>query len=181
MENKTIDALSEKISPTELKNKEFKKVMLGYSPEEVVSFLDKTAKAWTLVQKREKELLQKIESLNAEISHWRQKETEITRIRQEAIKESEVVKEAGLKDAEKLFRQVEERAQDIRMRTEEWLTEVINQVQETERQKSHFMTAFKSALDSHYDLIKNDQELSEPLSQRLDNFLKTVTQSPSSH
>ena len=131
--------------------------------------------------KREKEILQKIESLNAEISHWRQKETEITRIRQEAIKESELIKEAGLKDAEKLFRQVEERAQDIRMRTEEWLTEVINQVQETERQKSHFMTAFKSALDSHYDLIKNDQELSEPLSQRLDNFLKTVTQSPSSH
>jgi cell division initiation protein len=181
MENKHLDSLSEKISPTELKNKEFKKVMLGYSPEDVVSFLDQTAKAWTQVQKREKELIQKIESLNAEISHWRQRETEINKIKQDAIKEAEAIIEAGSEEAQKLFRQVEEKAQDIRQKTEEWLAEVINQVQETERRKSNFMTAFKSALDSHYELIKNDEELTEPLSQRLDSFLKSVMQSSSHH
>lgn len=181
MENKNLESLSEKISPTELKNKEFKKVMRGYCPEDVVAFLEQTAKAWTQVQKREKELIQKIESLNAEISHWRQRETEITKIRQEALKEAEQIKEAGAKDAEKLLQQVEEKAQEIRIKTEEWLAEVINKVQETERQKNNFMTAFKSALDSHYELIKNDQELSEPLTHQLNSFLKSVMQSSSTH
>jgi cell division initiation protein len=181
MENKHLDSLSEKISPSELKNKEFKKVMLGYSPEDVVSFLDQTAKAWTQVQKREKELIQKIESLNAEISHWRQRESEINKIKQDAIREAEAIIEAGSEEATKLFKQVEDKAQDIRQKTEEWLAEVINQVQETERRKSNFITAFKSALDSHYELIKNDQELTEPLSKRLDTFLKSVMQTSSHH
>jgi cell division initiation protein len=181
MENKQLDSLSEKISPSELKNKEFKKVMLGYSPEDVVSFLDQTAKAWTQVQKREKELIQKIESLNAEISHWRQRESEINKIKQDAIREAEAIIEAGSEEATKLFKQVEDKAQDIRQKTEEWLAEVINQVQETERRKSNFITAFKSALDSHYELIKNDQELTEPLSKRLDTFLKSVMQTSSHH
>jgi cell division initiation protein len=181
MENKQLDSLSEKISPSELKNKEFKKVMLGYSPEDVVSFLDQTAKAWTQVQKREKELIQKIESLNAEISHWRQRESEINKIKQDAIREAEAIIEAGSEEATKLFKQVEDKAQDIRQKTEEWLAEVINQVQETERRKSNFIIAFKSALDSHYELIKNDQELTEPLSKRLDTFLKSVMQTSSHH
>jgi cell division initiation protein len=181
MENKQQESLAEKISPTELKNKEFKKVMLGYSPEEVVAFLDSTAKAWTHVQKREKELLQKIESLNAEISHWRQREGEINRVKQDAIKEAETIVSEASREAEKLFRQVEDKAQEIRVKTEEWLAEVINQVQETERQRSNFMTAFRSALDSHYELIRNEQETGEPLTRRLDIFLKSVMQSSSTH
>ncbi|MFM8314997.1 MAG: DivIVA domain-containing protein [Deltaproteobacteria bacterium] len=181
MENKNLESLSEKISPTEIKNKEFKKVMLGYSPEEVVEFLDKTAKAWTQVQKKEKELIQKIESLNAEISHWRQRESEIVKVKQDAIKEAEAIIEEGSKEAEKLFRQVEDKAQEIKQKTEEWLAEVINQVQETERRKNNFVTAFKSALDSHYEWIKNDQNSVEPLSHQLDSFLKSVMQSTSTH
>ncbi len=181
MEHKNLESLAEKISPTQIKNQEFKKVMLGYSPDEVIAFLDQTAKTWTQVQKREKELLHKIESLNAEISHLRQREGEINKIRQEAVKEAEVIKESGAKEAEKLLKQVEEKAQEIRIKTEEWLAEVINQVQETERQKTNFMTAFKSALDGHYELIKNDQELSEPLTYQLDSFLKSVMQSSRTH
>ncbi|MBM4303622.1 MAG: DivIVA domain-containing protein [Deltaproteobacteria bacterium] len=181
MEHKNLESLSEKISPTEIKNKEFKKVMLGYSPEEVVEFLDLTAKAWIQVQKKEKELIQKNDSLNAEISHWRQRESEISQIKEDAIKEAETIIQAASQEAETLFKQVEEKAQDIRQKTEEWLAEVINQVEETERRKNSFISAFKSALDSHYEIIKNDQQASEPLSRRLDTFLKSVMQSSSTH
>jgi cell division initiation protein len=181
MDHKNLESLSEKISPTEIKNKEFKKVMLGYSPEEVVEFLDLTAKAWSQVQKKEKELIQKIDSLNAEISHWRQRESEISKIKEEAIKEAETIIQAASQEAETLFKQVEDKAQDIRQKTEEWLAEVINQVEETERRKNSFISAFKSALDSHYEIIKNDQQASEPLSHRLDIFLKSVMQSSSTH
>lgn len=181
MDNKNLESLADRISPTELKNKEFKKVMRGYCPEEVVAFLDQTAKAWVQVQKREKDLLQKIESLSAEISHWRQRESEIAKIKQDALKEAEQIKEVGAKDAQNLLNQVEEKAQEIRVKTEEWLAEVINRVQETERQKNNFMTAFKSALDSHYELIKNDQQLAQPLSHELDSFLKSVMSGTRTH
>jgi len=181
MDPKLLESLSNRISPDELKTKEFKKVMMGYSPEEVVAFLDQTAKTWIQVQKRERDLIQKIELLNTEISQWKKREEEIVKIKQDAIQEAQQIRELGAKDAEKLLRQVEEKAQDIRVKTEEWLAEVINKVQETERQKNNFMTAFKSALDSHYDLIKNDQELAEPLTHQLDSFLKTVMQSSGTH
>lgn len=181
MENKIREALSEKISPADIKNKEFKKVMLGYSPEDVVAFLDKTAKHWIQVQKKEKEMLQKIDSLNAEISKWKQKESEIEQIKQDAIKEAEAIIEAGSEEASKLFKQVEDKAQEIRQKTEEWLAQVISQVEETERRRNSFVSAFKSALDSHYELIKNDQELTEPLSQRLDTFLKSVMDNSPTH
>lgn len=181
MGSKTSEALSEKLSPTEIKNKEFKKVMLGYSPEDVVAFLDQTAKHWTQVQKKEKELIQKVESLTEELSGWKQRESEINQIKQNAIKEAEEIIEAGSEEAAKLFKQVEEKAQEIKQKTEEWLAQVISQVEETERRKNSFMSAFKSALDSHYELIKNEQESTEPLSRRLDTFLKSVMESSATH
>ena len=181
MENKLANALSEKLSPKEIKTKEFKKVVLGYAPNEVVDFLAQTARAWEAVQKKEKELLDKIQSLQAEIAMWKEKEKEIILLKESVLEEADKIKRDAEIQAQKMFNQVEDKANGIRTRTEAWLAEVINQVQETERQKSNFMKAFRSALDSHYELIKNDQELAEPLSHQLDNFLKSVNEGVASH
>lgn len=163
MDPKLPKAQSAELTPNDIKNKEFTKAMLGYAPKEVVEFLDATARAWEKVQKHEKELLDKIHSLHQEILQWKSREGEIERL-----------KEKAQQDAEKYFTEVEARANAVRVKTEEWLETVISEVAEAERQKTNFMTAFKSALDSHYELLRNEQAQAEPLSQKLSQFLKST-------
>lgn len=179
MDAKNPQSLAQKLTPTEIKNKEFSKAMLGYNPKEVVEFLDATAKAWEKVQKNEKELLDKIHSLNDEILRWKGREGEMEKLKERANQEAEAIREEARQQAQKLFIEVEEKANAIRAKTEEWLGNVIAEVSETERQKSNFMTAFKSALDSHYALIKAEQEEGEPLTAKLSHLLKSNhSQSP---
>ena len=172
MEKKIPEALSLKLTPNEIKNREFKRTAWGYSPKEVVGFLDTTAKTWEKVQKHEKELVTIIESLKDEIRAWELRENQIAEIHKRALKDAERMREEATNQAEKIFKEVEETANQVRRRTEEWLASAIAEVEETERQKMNFMNAFKSALDSHYALIKTEEVSTESLGSKLNRFLK---------
>lgn len=173
MDSKLPQGISNKLTPNDIKNKEFTKAVLGYSPKEVVEFLDMTAKTWERVQKNEKELLDRIQTLSDEILRWRGRESEFEKLRENAVREAHAIREKGQEDAAKHFAEVEERANAIRRKTEEWLEGVIASIEETERQKSNFVTAFKSALDSHYALLQSENEGVEPLGTKLSHFLRS--------
>lgn len=163
-------AASAKLTPTDIKNKDFKrKVMGGYDPKEVVEFLDATAKAWEKVQRNEKDLLEKILALTEEVQKWRGKENEFLEERNRIIAEAEEIKVKAMEEAKAIYNEVEERVSGIRRKTEEWLEMVIAQVEETERQKRNFVTALRSSLDSHYELLQREEE---PLDVQLNSFLK---------
>lgn len=172
MESKQAEAVSQKLAPTEIRGREFKKVAWGYSPREVVEFLDSLAKTWEKVQKQEKELQDKIRSLNDELTRWKNKEHEIAKLKERALQEGQQIREEASAEATRQLAEVEERANGIRGRTEEWLESVIQEVEETQRQKASFMTAFKAALDSHYELIKTEENDPEPLAAKLSQFLR---------
>ena len=171
-----MDNVSEKLTPLEIKNKEFKKTALGYSPKEVVEFLDEVARAWERVQRREREVTEKMKAMSDEVNRLRQQEKEISKLREDAQKEAQAIREEAGRDAGLMFQELEKRAEEIRQQTEAWIEQVISEVEETERQKSNFMTAFRSALDSHYALLKSREEDAKPLGDRLANFLKQARQ-----
>lgn len=148
------------LSPADIKNKDFKKVMLGYSPEEVVGFLDQVAKLWEKIQKRERDFLQVIEKYEAELKAWSQKESDLKLIQEQAQKEGEKIIEAA-----------EKRTQEIRQNTENWLATVLQDVEEVERRKQNFVTAFRSALDSHYEILKKEESNQDSLAARLQHYL----------
>ena len=76
MEAKTPEAQSLKLMPQEIRSHEFGKSMWGYSPREVVEFLEGTAAAWEKVQRHEKELLEKVKNMSEELVRWKNKEIE---------------------------------------------------------------------------------------------------------
>ena len=166
-----------KLSPIEIKTKEFRRVMLGYDPKEVVDFLEQMAKGWEKSQKQEKELFDKIQTLNDEIIRWRGKENEIHKQRERVQNEAQEIRDRAIAESQKIYAEVEEKAQEVRRKTEEWLEKVLTEVEETERRRSHFLTAFRSSLDGHYELLKKEDTPWEPLATHLGNLLK---QSPSS-
>lgn len=171
MENsKALDP--QKLTPAEIKTRDFKRIMWGYSPEEVVSFLEMTAKAWEKVQKQERDLQLKIQAMGDELIQWKGREGELVKLREKALAEAEGIRQKATEDATKIYLEMEERAAQIRQRTEEWLTTVIEQVEATERQKHSFVTAFRTALESHYELLNREQNESAPLGTQLSQFLK---------
>ena len=172
MSANTVDSLSLTLTPAEIKNKEFKKTVMGYSPHEVIEFLEAIAKTWERVQKREKELLETIQNLTTKLRSWEDREAEIAKKREAAEQEAAEIRTHAEQNAQRFFEEVEERATNIRSRTEQWLETVIAKVEETERQKNNFMTAFKSALDSHYALLRSEEEANEPLGAQLTEILK---------
>lgn len=152
---------SSELSPSEIKNKDFKKTMLGYSPEEVVGFLDQVAKLWLKVQKREKELMTQIEELQNRIKNWESREAEIQKLKEKAQIESH-----------QQLREAEQRAQEVRKNTEGWLAQVLVEVEEVENRKTKFREALKSVLDSHYELLKKDELQVGNISEKLSHYLK---------
>lgn len=169
----SVQGISQEITPNEIKNKEFKKTMMGYSPEQVVEFLEKVSKVWERVQKQEKEYLKRIDDLEYVIAEYQAKEDEVRQIRDMAQNDADAIRKEAGKEGERILKEVEERAQNIKVKTEEWLAEVIARVEETEQRKQNFMRAFRSALDSHYELLQKDQDSKEPISIQLDQFLKS--------
>ncbi len=172
MDRKATESLSSILTPNEIKNQEFKRTAWGYSPKEVIEYLEKTAKAWEKVQKNEKDLLAKIEGLNNEIKDWQGREQQILKIHEKALRDAEQIKLEAVEQAEKVFEEVEKKAGEIKTQTEAWLAEVISEVEETQRQKDNFLTALRSSLDGHYALLQKERE-SEGLGLKLSNFLKS--------
>jgi len=168
----SLESQSEKLTPIEIKNKEFKKSVWGYSPQEVVDFLDQMARTWELVQKHEKDLIGEIQHLNSELNSWKNREAELDHLREKAREDARQIKEKATDDAEKMLAEVKDRADEIRQQTEEWLATVINEVEETEKKRDSFVNAFRAALDQHYALLDNGTEGIRPLEAQLGKFLR---------
>jgi len=174
MPGKIFEMLSDSLTPNEVKNKEFKRAVWGYSPDQVVEFLDTVSKSWERVQKRERELIEEIRLLNEEIAGMHRREAEIEAIRQKAFEDAEKTREQGKEEAAKYFQEVRTRSDEIRVKTEEWLANLIGQVEETERRRNSFLSAFKSALDQHYELLNTDLEQNRGLESQLTGFLSAM-------
>ncbi len=154
MSLKSLELISEKITPVEIKNKEFKRTVWGYAPQEVVDFLDATAKVWEKVQKHEKELSDEIRRLSTELENWKRRETEIDELRERAREDATGIRNQATQEAEAFFAEVKSKAEEVRGKTEEWLTSVISEVEETEKKRNAIFSAIRANLDQHYDLLE---------------------------
>ena len=159
-------------SPIEVRNRIFKRSVWGYNVQEVSEFLDTVGLQMEKALRQEKELTDKLRLLQEEVDRWKGRETEVLAERDRLLAEAEAAKAKAQEEAGKILQEVEDRANDIRRRTESWLETVLAQVEETERRRSNFITAFRSALDSHYELLREEQKPVEPIAAQLSQFLK---------
>jgi cell division initiation protein len=159
-------------TPEEIKGQNFRGSLVGFSRREVRDFLRLLSKLWSRMIEREQSLSSQVQKLEAEVAVWRAREKEIEENTIRATLEAQSIREHARVQAERLMSETEEKAAAIRGRTENWLEEVIAKVEETQRQKQNFLTAFRSALDSHYELIRSEESETEPLSAKLSDVLR---------
>ncbi len=159
-------------TPNEISTRSFKGALSGFNRTEVRDFLAALAQQWAKALSQQQALKDRVHALEKEIAGWEQKEKDLSELRERALLEAQAIREQARSESERLLVETENQASNIRNKTEGWLEEVIARVEETQRQKQNFLSAFRSALDSHYELIKTEEEESEPLSAKLSDVLR---------
>ena len=172
MDARTPQVLAQKISPQEIRTRRFKRALGGYAVEEVAEYLETIARAWEKVQRQEREMIDRAQALTEELVRLKGREAEAGKQREKILTDAEAILAEARREAELMLSETERRAAGIRERTEEWLESILSRIEETERQKKSFVTAFRSALDSHLELLNQETAETEPLAVRLQEFLK---------
>ena len=161
-----------RLSGPEVRSRTFKKGLFGYHVEEVDAFLEHVARVIDRAARHERELTEKLQAAVEELSRFRAREEEIARTRQEVDAEAERIRRDAEEHAQRMLREAEKGAQLVRAKAEEWLASLFERVEETERRRTSFFTAFRSALDSHYELLRKDEAATVPLKAELTQFLR---------
>jgi len=120
------------LTPLDIQNQTFNRVLRGYDPEEVRTFLRQTAQAWSRLLEEHQELRKKVDTLTQEITRYREMES----LLQRTLLQAEESSRALIENAEK-------KAQLI-----------VHEAQQKAEATLHSLQKEKEALESHIELLK---------------------------
>lgn len=102
-----------RLTPMDINNKEFKKVLRGYESEEVDEFLDKIVEDYEELFKENSVLKEKITAMNDKIEHYSKIETTIQNTLLLAQNAAEQAKFSAQKESELIIKSANDNAQRI--------------------------------------------------------------------
>lgn len=141
------------LTPMEIHNKEFKKVMRGYKEEEVDEFLDKVVADFEKLYRENSELKDKLSVINERVESYNLMEKTLQNTLIVAQTTADDVVANARKKAEIILKEAEDQARGI---VEEANRSVINIHQEYENLKKEvqvFKTRFKTLLESELESL----------------------------
>lgn len=102
-----------KLTPMDINNKEFKRGLRGYNPDEVDEFLDEIVENYEELYKENAKLKDKIHMLNEQVDHYANIESTIQNTLVLAQNAADQAKETAQKEAELVVKNANETAQRI--------------------------------------------------------------------
>ena len=102
-----------KLTPMDINNKEFKRGLRGYNPEEVDEFLDEVVENYEELYKDNSKLREKVASLTEQIEHYSKIESTIQNTLVLAHNAADQAKSSAEKEAELVVKNANETAQRI--------------------------------------------------------------------
>ena len=102
-----------KLTPMDINNKEFKRVLRGYCPEEVDEFLDQIVEEYEILFKENTALKEKLENSNDKIEHYSKIENTIQNTLLLAQNTAEQAKANAQKEADVIIKSANDTAQRI--------------------------------------------------------------------
>ncbi|SFA88210.1 DivIVA domain-containing protein [Clostridium frigidicarnis] len=125
-----------KITPMDINNKEFKRIIRGYNPEEVDEFLDKVVEDYESLFKENAALKEKIAAMNERIEYYTKIEATIQNTLVLAQNAAEQAKDSAKKEAEFVIRNANDTAQKI---IDKAHNDVMQVTQEYDKMKQEFI------------------------------------------
>lgn len=158
-----------KLTPLDVKKQEFKKVLRGYDPVEVDSFLDMMSNEFAELLKQCKDMREQLVEYEAQLRDYRQMEKTLQQTLMQAQEASGRSIENSRKEAQLIVQEAELKANQILDRARLDLSRTKDEIGNLRSKKESIVSRLKLLLNSEIELIKaleiDDDELTRDLSR----------------
>ena len=152
-----------KLTPMDINNKEFKRVLRGYCPEEVDEFLDQIVEEYEILFKENTALKEKLENSNDKIEHYSKIENTIQNTLLLAQNTAEQAKANAQKEADVIIKSANDTAQRILDKAHNDVIQINDEYDRVKQEFTKFRAKFRSFMnfqidtfdDLEKDFIKN--------------------------
>ncbi len=139
----------------DITNKEFKRVIRGYSAEEVDEFLDKVAEDYEGLYKENSSMKEKVASLNEKVEHYAKMETTIQNTLILAQNASEQSKQIAQREADLIVRSANEAAQRILDKAHNDVMRVNDDYEQLQQEFIKFRAKFKNFMNTQVEMFNS--------------------------
>jgi cell division initiation protein len=143
-----------KITPLDIKKQEFKKVMRGYDPVEVDTFMDMMASEFEELFKQQKELRDKLIELETQLKDYRQIEKSLQQTLLQAQEASGRMYDSARRESEVILKEAEVKAAKILEQTSSDAIRLENELKHLHARKESLIGRLRILLSTELDLIK---------------------------
>ena len=152
-----------KLTPMDINNKEFKRGLRGYCPEEVDEFLDQIVEEYEILFKENTALKEKLENSNDKIEHYSKIENTIQNTLLLAQNTAEQAKANAQKEADVIIKSANDTAQRILDKAHNDVIQINDEYDRVKQEFTKFRAKFRSFMnfqidtfdDLEKDFIKN--------------------------
>ena len=148
------------LTPLDIHNQEFRRVLRGYSEDEVDDFLDRVVADFEALLKENAQLRQDIEELRGRVEQYRQLENTLHNALIVAQETAEEVKQSARKEAQLIVREAEEEAARIVKAAEGRVHDTEERLVVLQRETAAFRAQVRSQFEAHLEMLRG--ELSAP-------------------
>lgn len=154
------------IKPSDIETKDFKKVALGYSADEVDEFLDEILIDYHRLYKERVDLKDKIDILNQDLDYYRSIEKSLQKTLALAEKKAEEIKEAAELEKQEIEKQAQIKAEEIIGNTKQKLSSMEAEISRLVNQYELMKKRVKLLLYAEIDLIDKTNVFGEEVQEK---------------
>jgi cell division initiation protein len=144
------------LTPQDINKKEFKRIMRGYSPEEVDDFLDHITKDYEMALREAAALREQTAKLEDKLSHYYKLEQTLHGALVVAQETAEEVKNTARKEAQLLVKEAEARAERIVEDAIAKARKMASEYQEVQKQAEIFRGRLRALLQAQLEMINSE-------------------------
>ncbi len=143
-----------KITPVDVRNQEFKRVLRGYDPVEVDTFMDMLATEFEDLLQQSKEMRDRVVELETQLKDYKQIEKTLQQTLLQAQEATGRTYESARREAETIVRDAESKAAKTIEQSYADATRLTNQIGELKARRDSLVARLRVLLSSELDLIK---------------------------
>ncbi|MDY4077378.1 MAG: DivIVA domain-containing protein [Clostridium sp.] len=168
-----------KLTPMDINNKEFKKVLRGYNPEEVDEFLDEIVESYEELFKEKSKLEEKLTAANEQIKHYSKIENTIQNTLLLAQNAADSAKETAQKESDLMIKNANEAAQKILDRANNDIVAINEEYEKTKQEYIKFRAKYKNFVKTQletFEELEKDMNKNFSISTPIEEEKKKVVE-----
>lgn len=143
------------MTPMDIRNKEFRKGVRGYHPEEVEKFLDTVSKEFEILYTENFDLREKVQRFEQELKQYKRLEGTLQQTMVLAQQTAEEVKQSARHEAELILKKSEQESTQQLIEAQKKVSETNEEIEELLKRRELIRTQLKSFLNAQLDLAES--------------------------